>query len=123
MLIYGVSYGLHGYIMQDDNRWLRGMIQVTGYTSVQCIYYQKATDGISRSFGHTFFPYTGFHIHLSLLLLGPLFICIFLSTGIQVLPIFRARLLKSLWEFRPWIPCKKLHRLNYSLRLFEAIGP
>ena len=50
ILLYGISCGLHGYIIQGDSRLLQGMIQVTNYTGVPCIYYKEATDGIFRLF-------------------------------------------------------------------------
>lgn len=59
----------------------------------------------------------------SFLLQGLPFICIFLSMGMCVWPIFGARLLRSLWNFRRWIPSEKSHRLDYSLGLFGAIVP
>ena len=62
MLPIGISCGLHGYIIQDDSKLLQGMIQVTGYTSVPCIYCREATDAIFGSIGHTFVPHTSFHI-------------------------------------------------------------
>ena len=51
------------------------------------------------------------------------FICLFLFIGMRVWPIFRARLLISLWDFHHWIPGKKSHNLDYLLGLFRAIGP
>ena len=64
ILLYGISYGLHGYIIQDDSRRLQGMIHVTGYIGVPIIYYKEATDGLFGSFGNTFVPHTRFHIQL-----------------------------------------------------------
>ena len=39
----------------------------------------------------------------------------------RVWPVFGARLLRSLWDFRSWIPGEKLHSLDYSLGLFRAV--
>ena len=86
MLLYSMSYGLHGYIIQGDSRLLQGMIQVTGYIGVPCIYYREVIDGLFGSFGHTFVPHTGsisifqsIQVDGSLLLQGsPLYMHIFI---------------------------------------------
>lgn len=85
---------------------------------------------LSYHFGHIISPYRGIHIQLAdgtryrfILYTGFLVYMHFLSTGMRVWPISWARDIRSLWDFRRWIPGEKSHMIDYLLGLFGIVGP
>ena len=42
--------------------------------------------------------------------------------GMHVWPISRARDVRSLWDFCPWILGEKSHMIDYSLGIFGTVG-
>ena len=128
--LHGISYGFTDYIIGlIVGQFTLGMLQVALVYVSYGFHYKEVMVTFLIILDTLL---THIHIFISSLQMAQViglfsildlsFIYIFLSMGMCVEPISWARDVRSLWDFRHWIPGKKSHKIDYSLGLFSTIG-